>query len=533
MQAAVIRAIRAKNIIIIKLIIVKHSGGFVLLVEFMRQMINQITFQYLVVFFRIIYLFCAGILFLYGVNTITLSGIYLVNRKKIWSEKETRKITKKPIISVQLPIYNEGELAIDLLKVISQLDYPHRKLQIQVLDDSTDETQTLLRELVDQYQQKGFWIEYYHRKTQIGYKSGNLAFGLKNARGEFVVIFDADFEPQPDFLLRILPYFEDQKVGFVQTRWTNKNLDTNLITYMGGIAYDGHLFVEQNARSQGGLIMGFSGTAGMWRKKCLEDIHGWKWDTLTEDIDISFRSQLNGWKGIYYPYALSKAELPDDMLAFKIQQNRWAKGAAQNTRKHFKEVMKSSMLGRVKFMAILHLFSYITVPALPISLVLILPLSLLAGNFIKSLWWMSLGGIGPAILFTIGQLEQKEKLKDRLLHLPVALLMAVGISLDAFAGVLAGLLKKGGEFVRTPRVGEGSASPEKEKKSVFLANLTLAEFIFAMYLIASAYLLWPTGGKYMIPWLLSSAAGLLFMSFSTMIQTFQQQREKNLSQEKE
>jgi hypothetical protein len=401
------------------------------------------------------------------------------------------------------------------------------------LDDSNDDTQTVLKELVNQYHEKGYWIEYNHRKTQTGFKAGNLAFGLKKAKGDFIVIFDADFEPQPDFIMKVLPFFFNPKVGFVQTRWTNKNLDTNLITYMGGIAYDGHLFVEQNARSQGGFFMGFSGTAGVWRRKSLESIQGWKWDTVTEDIDVSFRAQLKGWKGIYYPQALSKAELPDEMSAYKIQQNRWARGSAQNFRKHIGSVLKAPLSLKVKFMAFLHLLSYVTVPALPVSLALVLPLCLLGGNFIRSLWWMSLGGIGPAILFTIGQLEQKGNLKVRLLHLPVALLMAVGISLDAFAGVLTGLFHKGGEFIRTPRVGEGPINREKEKKVVFLTNLTMAEFTFALYIIASAYLLWPTSGKYMIPWLLSSAAGLFFMAFSTMIQTIQQQRKKILSQEKE
>lgn len=495
-------------------------------------MMSQITFQYILLLLKLVYLVCAAILFLYGINSLTLSGIYLLNRKKIWTKKKPQNLRQLPVISLQLPIYNEGQIVIDLLRYITQLDYPRKKLQIQVLDDSTDCTQGLLRKLVEEYQKKGFWIEYNHRKSQIGYKAGNLAYGLENAIGDYILIFDADYEPHPDFIRRVLPFFSDERVGFVQTRWTNKNLGTNLITYMGGITYDGHLFVEQNARSIGGLFMGFSGSAGMWRKECLLSIDGWKWDTVTEDIDASFRAQLNGWKGIYHPHALSRAELPDDMAAFKLQQNRWARGSAQNFRKHIHKVLKASLPFKVKAMAVLHLLSYVTVPAIPISLSLILPLSLLSGDFIKSLWWMALGGIGPAILFSIGQLEQKENLTERLLHLPLALLVAVGISLDAFAGVVSGLIQKGGEFVRTPRVGEKPIILEKDKKAVFLGNLTLSEFLFAVYLIFSAYMLWSTSGKYMIPWLLSSAIGLLFMSASTIIQTFQQQWKKFLSQEK-
>lgn len=495
-------------------------------------MMSQITFQYLLLLIKLVYLICAAILFLYGINSLTLSSIYLLNRKKIWTKKEVQEKTKLPVVSVQLPIYNEGQIVIDLLRQVSQLNYPKKKMQIQVLDDSTDHTQRLLRKLVEDYRKKGFWIEYYHRKSQTGYKAGNLAYGLENANGDYLLVFDADYEPHPDFIRRILPLFSDKKVGFVQTRWTNKNLDTNLITYMGGITYDGHLFVEQNARNAGGLFMGFSGSAGMWRRECLLSIDGWKCDTVTEDIDASFRAQLNGWKGIYYPHALSRAELPDDMAAFKLQQNRWARGSAQNFRKHIFNVLKASLPLKVKAMAILHLLSYVTVPAIPISLSLILPISLLGGDFMKSLWWMALGGIGPAILFSIGQLEQKENLMERLLHLPIALLVAVGISLDAFAGVVSGLVQKGGEFVRTPRVGEKSVMLEKDKKTVFLGNLTIIEFFFAIYLVFSAYVLWSTSGRYMIPWLLSSAVGLLFMAASTIIQTFQQQWKKFLSQEK-
>ena len=502
------------------------------MVELISAMMSQITFQYILLLIKLVYLLCAAILFLYGINSLTLSGIYLFNRKKIWAKKKSVEIKQLPVISLQLPIYNEGQLVIDLLRQVTQLNYPKKKMQIQVLDDSTDRTQELLRKLVAEYQKKGFWIEYYHRKSQTGYKAGNLSFGLKNTSGDYILIFDADYEPHPDFIRRILPFFSDERVGFVQTRWTNKNLDTNLITYMGGMTYDGHLFVEQNARSIGGLFMGFSGSAGMWRKECLLSIDGWEWDTVTEDIDASFRAQLNGWKGIYYPHALSRAELPDDMAAFKLQQNRWARGSAQNFRKHILKVLKASLPFKVKAMAVLHLLSYVTVPAIPISLSLILPLSLLSGDFIKSLWWMALGGIGPAILFSIGQLEQKEKLMERLLHLPLALLVAVGISLDAFVGVVSGLIQKGGEFVRTPRVGEKSIILEKDKNALFLGNLAISEFLFAFYLIFSAYMLWSTSGMYMIPWLLSSAIGLLFMAASTIIQTFQQQWKKLLSQEK-
>jgi cellulose synthase/poly-beta-1,6-N-acetylglucosamine synthase-like glycosyltransferase len=442
-------------------------------------------------------------------------------------------INSWPVISIQLPLYNEGKLVIDLLHFITQLDYPREKLQIQVLDDSTDDTSLLLIDLVEKYKREGFWIEYAHRKNRTGFKAGNLAFGLKKSKGEFIVIFDADYEPHQDFLKKTIPLFLNEQIGFIQTRWTNKNLHSNVITYMGGIAYDGHLFVEQNARSSCGLFVGFSGSGGIWRKNCLLSIDGWNSDSVTEDIDISFRAQLNGWKGIYVSQALSRAELPEDMDAYKLQQNRWAKGSAQCCRRYINKVFIAKLPLKVKIMAILHLLSYVTIPAMPVLLFLVLPICLYGGGFITLFWWMALGSIGPAMTFIIAQLEQKGRLADRLLHLPIVLLMAVGISLDAFAGVISGLFQKGGEFIRTSRVIERGLSGEKNHKTTFLTNLTLAEIFMGGYLICSVFLLWSTIGKYLAPWLLSSASGYLLMAGASTIQYFSYQKRKILSQEKQ
>jgi len=494
---------------------------------------NTIIFQYFVIFIKCVYIVCAGILFLYGINSLILSLIYLFNRKKIWSRRKLQKMVSWPVVSIQLPLYNEGRLVIDSLHFITQLDYPHEKLQIQVLDDSTDDTSLLLMELVDKYKKEGFRIEYAHRKDRTGFKAGNLAFGLKKSKGEFIVVFDADYEPSQDFLKKTIPLFLDEKVGFVQTRWTNNNLHRNVITYMGGIAYDGHLFVEQNARSSCGLFIGFSGSGGIWRKNCLLSIDSWKWDSVTEDIDISFRAQLKGWKGIYVPQSLSMAELPEEMDAYKLQQNRWAKGSAQCFRKYIKKVVSARLPIKVKAMAILHLLSYVTIPAMPVLLFLVLPICLYGGGFITLFWWMALGSIGPALTFTIAQLEQKGKLAERLFHLPIVLLMAVGISLDAFAGVMSGLFQKGGEFIRTPRVIERGLSGEKNRKVTFLTNLTLVEIFMGGYLIFSVFLLWSTIGKYLAPWLLSSASGYLLMAGASTIQYFSQQKREILSQEKQ
>ena len=466
----------------------------------------------IILLIKIAYVICSSVLFLYGLNSLILSILYLYKRREIWSEQQLPSNKKWPIVSIQLPIYNEGKVVEGLLSSITKIDYPRSKLQIQVLNDSSDSTSELLQDLVKKYHKKGYWIEYQHRADRTGYKAGNLESGLKTAKGEFIVIFDADYEPEADFLRKTIPYFADEQVAFVQTRWTNKNLSTNLITYLGGIAYDGHLFVEQNARYRNGLWMGFSGTAGVWRKSTLVSIGGWKWDSVTEDIEITFRSQLRGWKGVYVPESFSSMELPQDMDSYQLQQNRWAKGSAQCFKLFIIKVIKAKLPFKRKLMAVLHLLSYVTMPCLPVLLMLVLPICLLSPEFIQLFWWMALGSIGPALVFGISQLEQKERIIDRLIHLPLVSLMAVGISMDAMLGVVAGLLQKGGEFIRTPRNIDKEVDKEKERKKPLLSYLTAAEICLGIYLIATVYILWDTNGKLLAPWLLSSAMGFIFMA---------------------
>ncbi len=503
------------------------------MVEFVELflLMNTIFFQYLIILIKAAYIVSGSVLFLYGINSLILALIYLINRKRIWAKRILPEMKNWPIISIQLPIYNEGSLVKSLLASISKLNYPRQKLQIQILDDSTDSTSILLNNLVEQYKQNGFWIEYQHRDDRKGFKAGNLNSGLKNAKGEYIAIFDADFEIKPDFFFRTIPYFNDEKIGFVQARWENRNLFHTLTTCMGGIAYDGHLFVEQNARFISGLFMGFSGSGGIWRTKCLKSIGAWQTDSITEDIDITFRVQLKGWHGIYVPEALTIAELPEKMNAYKLQQYRWARGSAQSFRKYIGQVIRVDLPLKVKFMACLHLISYVTIPCLPIVLLLVLPVSLYGGGFLSLFWWMALGGIGPILTFGISQLEQKANLKERLLHLPFVMLMAVGISLDAFTGVMAGLFQYGGEFVRTQRTMEEGQNSEKERKSIFLTNLTIAEISMGIYLIGTVYILWSTSGKLLAPWLLSSAAGLFLMAGTSIIQFITQEMKKELSQE--
>ena len=239
------------------------------------------------------------------------------------------------MITIQLPVYNEGNVVPRLLKSITALDYPKNLLQIQVLDDSTDNSTTGTQKMVEFYADAGFDIKHIHRNVRTGFKAGALSEGLKEAKGEYIAIFDADFLPHQDWLKRVLPAFNDNSIGFVQTRWGHLNANYNLLTRVIAFILNGHFYVEQSARSGNGLFMGFNGTAGVWRKSCIDDAGGWQADTLTEDLDLSYRAQLRGWKPLFLSGVEVPAELPVTVQAFKQQQYRWAKAEFKPQRSFF------------------------------------------------------------------------------------------------------------------------------------------------------------------------------------------------------
>jgi cellulose synthase/poly-beta-1,6-N-acetylglucosamine synthase-like glycosyltransferase len=250
-----------------------------------------------------------------------------------------------PQVTIQLPLYNEATVATRLLEHVARIDYPRERLEIQVLDDSTDETRSLLRTEVERLRDLGLDVVYLHRVDRVGYKAGALDAGLKVAKGDLIAIFDADFLPQPDFLRRIVPLFvADAKVGMVQARWGHLNRDHSLLTRTQALMLDGHHLVENRARSAAGWLFNFSGTGGMWRRQAIDTSGGWQHDTLTEDLDLSYRAQLAGWRFLYRENVVSPAELPEDVSAFRAQQFRWAKGTVQTARKLlFTKVLRSKL----------------------------------------------------------------------------------------------------------------------------------------------------------------------------------------------
>jgi cellulose synthase/poly-beta-1,6-N-acetylglucosamine synthase-like glycosyltransferase len=311
------------------------------------------------------YFFVLSILAVYGWHRYYL--VYLYMRHKDSQPAEPAALDPLPVVTVQLPIYNEMYVADRLIDAVCRLDYPPELLEIQVLDDSTDETCEIAELAVRRNAAQGIDIKYFHRDDRAGYKAGALEAGLRIARGRFVAIFDADFLPGADFLHRLLPHFGDDGVGMVQARWGHINQDYSLLTKIQSILLDGHFVLEHGARNRSGRFFNFNGTAGIWRRDAIDSAGGWQHDTLTEDLDLSYRAQLLGWKFVFLPDVVSPAEVPVEMNAFKSQQHRWAKGSIQTCRKLLPQILQADLPPQVKAEAFFHLtanFNYLLMVAL-------------------------------------------------------------------------------------------------------------------------------------------------------------------------
>ncbi|UCF19931.1 MAG: glycosyltransferase family 2 protein [Gemmatimonadota bacterium] len=366
-----------------------------------------------------------------------------------------------PLVTVQLPVYNERFVIERLIDATCRLDYPRDLLEIQVLDDSDDETVELAGRLVRQHAARGVRIEHLRRPGRSGYKAGALAHGLRRARGEFVLILDADFLPQPDLLRRLLPPFEDQRVGMVQARWGHLNAERTWLTRAQALLLDGQFMIEHIARSTAGLFFNFNGTAGIWRVSCLRDAGGWQADTLTEDLDLSYRAQMRGWRLAYLPEVIVSGELPQSVRAFKNQQARWSQGAVQAARKLLPTLLRGDWPLRVKLAAAAHLSGHLAAP-LTLALTLLVfpavvvrlrggqPWSLLVDLF------LFIALMGPLNRYYVETLRARGQRiwPAILLYLPLVMGLGVGISVSNTRSVAAGLVRRGpAEFVRTPKRG--------------------------------------------------------------------------------
>jgi cellulose synthase/poly-beta-1,6-N-acetylglucosamine synthase-like glycosyltransferase len=390
-----------------------------------------------------------------------------------------------------LPVYNESLILERLLKAIVNQDYPVDRLQIQVLDDSTDDTAELSRLLVAHYQAQGIQIVLLQRKDRTGYKAGALAEALRTATGDFIGVFDADFVPPPDWLKTVIRGFTHPTIGCVQTRWGHLNSRYNLLTRIITLAIDGHFVVEQGARFQSNLFLGFNGSAGIWRRACIESAGGWAWDTLTEDLDLSYRAQLAGWKIVYIPEMVVPGEIPAQLDAFKRQQYRWAKGSVQTLRKLARVVSSSRFSWKIRLAALLHLAMYIPYPFTVLTLLLTLPVALYATPLMKMFSWTMLASLGPPLFYCIAHSSHLPRLWDRVARLPFLMVLAIGISLNTTLAVISGFIKKGGKFERTPKFNlTGNSGSWLDKKYTLASSpVVLGELFLAGYAVYTLFVL--------------------------------------------
>ncbi|MFZ0732620.1 MAG: cellulose synthase family protein [Candidatus Sulfotelmatobacter sp.] len=393
----------------------------------------------------------------YGMHRYILVYLYYKHRQKRTIDPPAH-FEDLPRVTVQLPIFNEQYVVERLLEAVCKLSYPREKLDIQLLDDSTDETVQVASGLVERYAALGNPITYHHRTNRHGFKAGALAEGLKSAKGEFVAIFDADFMPPEDFLLRTIHHFTGPKIGMVQTRWTHINRHYSFLTEVEAILLDGHFVLEHSARARTGLFFNFNGTAGMWRRAAIDEAGGWQHDTLTEDTDLSYRAQLKGWKFIYLQDVECAAELPVEMTAFKTQQARWAKGLIQTGKKILPRVLSSDASLHTKIEAWYHLTANISYPLMIMLSVLLLPAMII--RFYQG-WFQMLYIDLPLFMastFSISSfyLVSQRELFPRswpraLLYLPFLMALGIGLTITNTKAVFEALIGKETPFARTPK----------------------------------------------------------------------------------
>jgi glycosyltransferase involved in cell wall biosynthesis len=419
----------------------------------------------------ILYSVAVVALFLYGLNAYHLLVIHWWNRRRVHEGATPEPPAEWPSVTVQLPLYNERYVARRLLEAVGSLDYPSDRLEIQVLDDSTDDTGAIISGTESQLRARGLTVVHLHRRERAGFKAGALAAGLKEARGDFVAIFDADAVPEPDFLRKTVPHFTDARVAVVQTRWGHLNRDFSLLTVAQAFGIDGHFAVEQSARFWGNLLLNFNGTAGVWRKAAIEDSGGWAHDTLTEDLDLSYRAQLRGWRIVYRPDLVCPAELPVLIAGFKSQQRRWAKGSIQTARKLLPVVARARLSLWAKYQAFIHLTYYMIHPAMLTVVLLSVPLLRAAevapeGDILLGVsLTFTLGVLGPGFLLVYAQQVIDPGWWRRVWRLPATMIIGVGVAWSTSLAVLDALWGRDLEFVRTPKFGIGPAGGDWRGKA--------------------------------------------------------------------
>jgi cellulose synthase/poly-beta-1,6-N-acetylglucosamine synthase-like glycosyltransferase len=467
---------------------------------------------------------------LYGLHRYVIVYLYLKNKGRL--PQPVSNFEQLPRVTVQLPIFNELYVVDRLLDAVAKLDYPRDLLDVQVLDDSTDETVELTARRVAELKGLGLDIEHVHRKDRTGFKAGALENGLKTAKGEFILILDADFVPAPDVLKKTIHYFTDERVGMIQTRWGHLNRTYSMLTRVQAMFLDGHLLLEQTGRNRSGRFINFNGTAGVWRRQTIVEAGGWQHDTLTEDLDLSYRAQIKGWQFVFLPNLVTPAELPVDMNGFKSQQHRWTKGSIQTCRKLLPAVWRAELPFKIKLEATVHLTSNYAFLLLACICVLMHPGT---GGQIGSLWRTVLidipifitGSMPAVIFYVVSQRELYPRSWWReILYLPALLALTIGLAVNNAWAVIQGMFGKTGEFTRTPKYGiqTKTQSWKKSKYSVAKNILPFVEIGFAVYFIYFLIHEITALNWLAIPFLTLFAGGFTYVALCSLTQWFPQLR---------
>ncbi|HZR10366.1 MAG TPA: cellulose synthase family protein [Myxococcales bacterium] len=476
------------------------------------------------VLFLATYFLVLLVLSVYGSHRYVMAYLFYKYKGNLPAPKA--RFATLPRVTIQLPIFNELYVVERLIDAVGKIRYPRERLEIQVLDDSTDETQGIARARVARLRERGLDISYIHRTNRRGYKAGALQEGLAVASGELIAVFDADFVPSPDFLLRSVHFFTDARIGMVQVRWEHLNRDYSHLTQAQAIFLDGHFVIEHTARNRSGRFFNFNGTAGVWRRATIEDAGGWQHDTLTEDLDLSYRAQLAGWQFVYLPEVVSPAEVPVEMNAFKSQQHRWAKGSIQTARKLLPRILKSDLPRAVKVEAFFHLTANFTYP-LMILLTVLMPVSMVIR--FKHGWYEVLmldlpffwtATMSVVVFYIASQREIGMRWSKLIKYLPFIMALGIGMCVNQSKAVIEAMVGYETGFTRTPKTGMQGRDKSwlRKRYRTLLTAQPLLELALGGYLTSAIWFALDKGVYFSLPFLLLFQWGFFYVGLVSLLQ---------------
>ncbi|MGB9721214.1 MAG: glycosyltransferase [bacterium] len=473
-----------------------------------------------------VYAIVLVVLFFYSLHAYLLLYLHFRyrNKNKDISQGKTRfqNLPYYPIVTVQLPVYNEKYVVRRLINSVLRFDYPKERLEVQILDDSNDETTTIITQLIKEKEHSGYDIKHLRRKARTGYKAGALQYGLEKARGDLIAVFDADFVPPRDFLKKLVPEFQSPDIGGVQARWGHLNSEQSLLTRSQAIGLDNHFVNEQELRHKAGFFINFNGTCGIWRKSAIVDVGGWSDETLAEDLDLSYRVQLKGWRIGYRGDVVVPGELPDNADSFRMQQNRWAKGTFQVARKLLMDVLKSDLNPIAKYESFVHLTCHINFVAMLLLGLLSLPViyykveGIVSDNYYIFASFFTIGAFGYPLLYLFSQKLSYTDYKKKIAYIPGVIAYSMGLSVSNTRAIIEALFNKNIVFTRTPKSGGGRRSYFCESKSL----ISVMEIFFGFYIIYTLFYALFNAQYIITPFLFAYGFGFLSLGFNSLKEKF-------------